>query len=90
MITPLLNINGSSYRDLVEPRQKAWKLLDDAVEQLCSMTPNGRDYPDNQTACIADREENYERIAMLRKLADTLLKEALAIHEQQIARENAK
>ena len=83
MITPKLNINGSSAHDLIEPRQRAWKLLDDAVDALQDATPNGRDYPNNQVACIADREEHYDRIKMLRKLADTLLHEALAIKGQE-------
>jgi hypothetical protein len=82
MITPKLNINGSSAHDLIEPRLRAFKLLDDAVDALQDATPNGRDYPGNQVACIADREEHYDRIKMLRKLIDTLLHEALAIKEQ--------
>ena len=84
MITPKININGSSVFDLIEPRQKAWKAIDEAVEQLQRVTPNGRDYPGNAVACTADREEHYDRIAMLRQLQDILLHEALAIKDQEI------
>ena len=83
MITPKLNINGSSAQDLIDPRQQAWKLIDDVVEQLQRVTPNGRDYPGNDVACTADREEHYDRIAMLRELQDILLHEALAIKDQE-------
>lgn len=83
MITPKLNINGSSAADLIEPRQRAWKLIDDVVEQLQQITPNGRDYPGDAVACTDDREEHYDRIATLRKLQDTLLHEALAIKDPE-------
>lgn len=83
MITPKLNINGSSAEDLIAPRQRAWQLIDDLVEQLQRVTPNGRDYPGNAVACTADREEHYERIDTLRKLQHALLHEALAIKDQE-------
>lgn len=83
MITPKLNINGSSAEDLIAPRQRAWQLIDDLVEQLQRVTPNGRDYPGNAVACTADREEHYDRIDALRKLQHTLLHEALAIKDQE-------
>lgn len=82
MITPTLNINGSSAHDLIEPRQQAWKLLDDVVEALQQITPNGRDYPGNSTALMADRVEHYLRIEDLRDLQATLLREALHIKDQ--------
>lgn len=83
LITPRLNINGSSARDLIDPRQQAWKLIDDAVEALQQVTPNGRDYPGNNTACVADRELHYDRIKALRELQGWLLAEALAIQDQE-------
>lgn len=83
MITPKLNINGSSAEDLIAPRQRAWQLIDEAVEQLQRVTPNGRDYPGNAVACTADREAHYERIDALRKLQHALLHEALAIKDQE-------
>jgi hypothetical protein len=83
MITPKLNINGSSAQDLIEPRQRAWKQIDDLVDTLQQITPNGRDYPGNAVACTADREAHYDRIDTLRKLQHTLLHEALAIKDQE-------
>lgn len=83
LITPQLNINGSSARDLIDPRQQAWKLIDDVVEALAQVTPNGRDYPGNAVACTADRELHYDRIKALRELQGWLLAEALAIQDQE-------
>lgn len=82
MITPLININGSSIDDLVNPRLKAMDLLMDAIEALKQATPNGRDYPGNNTACIADREEHFDRLGKLRALREELMSEALYIKEQ--------
>jgi hypothetical protein len=83
MITPKLNINGSSAQDLIEPRQRAWKQIDDLVDTLQQITPNGRDYPDGVMDCITDIDEHYDRLSMLRALQAELLHEALAIKEQE-------
>jgi hypothetical protein len=82
MITPTININGSSKSDLLQPRLWAMRHLDDAIEALQRATPNGRDYPGNNTACIADREEHYDRLAKLRALREELMAEAVYIKEQ--------
>jgi hypothetical protein len=68
MITPQLNINGSSAADLIDPRLKAMANLDLAIEALSQAVPNGRDYPGN-AALSAIREEIYA--------------EAIAIKQQQ-------
>jgi hypothetical protein len=82
MITPTININGSSIHDLVDPRLKAMGHLTDAIEALQRATPNGRDYPGNTTACIADRDIHYDRLAKLRALREELMAEAVYIKEQ--------
>ena len=82
MITPQLNLNGSSADDLIEPRLQAMDHLMDAIEALSQAVPNGRDYPGNAVACTADREEHYDRIKAIRALQDILIQEALAIKEQ--------
>lgn len=83
LITPKLNINGTSARDLIDPRQQAWKAIDDVVDILQQATPNGRDYPGNAVACVADRELHYDRIKALRDLQTVLLQEALLIQDQE-------
>ena len=83
MITPKLNINGSSAQDLIEPRLRALLQIDDLVDTLQQITPNGRDYPGNAVACTADREAHYDRIFALRALEAELRREALAIKDQE-------
>lgn len=82
LITPQLNINGSSADDLINPRIEADRLIGEVIEALQKATPNGRDYPGNNTACVADRELHYDRIKALRSLQDTLFQEALTIKRQ--------
>jgi hypothetical protein len=82
VITPTININGSSKDDLLMPRLNAMDLLMEAIEALKQTTPNGRDYLGNNTACIADREEHYVRLAKLRAIHDEIMSEALYIKEQ--------
>jgi len=83
MITPLLNINGSSADVLINPRLAAMDHLMDAIEALSQAVPNGRDYPGNSTACLADREEHYDRIKAIKALREAIYAEAIAIKEQQ-------
>ena len=82
-ITPKLNINGTSAGDLINPRLEADRIIANLIETLKRITPNGRDYPGNNTACIADRELHYDRIKMLRNLQDVLFQEALLIKQQE-------
>ena len=82
MITPLLNINGSSADDLINPRLQALDHLMDAIEAMSQAVPNGRDYPGNATACTADREEHYDRIKAIKAIREAIYAEAIAIKEQ--------
>ena len=83
MITPQLNINGSSAADLIEPRLKALDHLIDAMEALRQVMPNGRDYPGNAVACTADREEHYDRLNLIAAIRESIYAEAIAIKQQQ-------
>ena len=82
MITPILNINGSSAKDLIEPRMEARDFIRSAIEAMLKATPNGRDYPDDIFACMTDRISHYDRIATLNRIAAELMREAVAIQEQ--------
>lgn len=82
MITPQININGSSADDLINPRLQAMDHLMDAIEALSQAVPNGRDYPGNTTACLADREEHYDRIKAIKAIREAIYAEAIAIKEQ--------
>jgi hypothetical protein len=82
MITPTLNINGSSADDLVDPRIAAYDLLLAAIKTLGQVTPHGRDYPNDSNRCFADREAHYDRLNTLHVMAAEIVAEAVAIQQQ--------
>jgi len=79
MITPQININGTSRDDLINPRRDAIDHLMDAVEALKQVTPNGRDYPGNPDGCVADRVKHYQRIGSLMAIREAIHAEAIRI-----------
>ena len=79
MIRPIVNINGTSRTDLIDPRLKAYRLIEDAVKALREVTPNGRDYPGDNDRCIEQREYHYSRLRVLNNIADELMLEAMFI-----------
>lgn len=79
MITPQININGTSRDDLINPRRDAIDHLMDAVEALKQVTPNGRDYPGNPDGCVADRVKHYQRIMVLMEIREHLYAESFRI-----------
>lgn len=79
MIRPTININGTSRADLIDPRLKAYRLIEDAVKQLKQVTPNGRDYPGDNDRCLDDRQYHYARLKDLNAIADELMLEAMFI-----------
>ena len=84
MITPTININGSSIDDLIQPRLDARDGLHAAIDALLRATPNGRDYPGTGGVerCKADRELHYARIKALAAISDELMAEAVVIKTQ--------
>jgi hypothetical protein len=82
MITPTLNINGSSLTDLTHPRIAAYDALQAAIKALQQVTPNGRDYPGDNDQCVADRQAHYDRLAALQAIANEIVAEAVLIKEQ--------
>lgn len=85
MIRPTLNINGSSAFDLINPRRNAMDLINEVIEALKQVTPNGRDYICDRERFIADRNTHFDRLAALRVLREELLEEALHIGNQERA-----
>lgn len=81
MITPTLNINGSSLDDLINPRIKAMDKLREAIEALLQATPNGRDYSTPEQ-CTADRKQHYDRIEAIDGICHAIMNEAVAIKRQ--------
>lgn len=83
MIRPTLNISGSSAADLIQPRRDAMDLINELIETLKQVTPNGRDYPSDLDQLAADRNIHFDRIAALHTLRERLLDEALHIQQQK-------
>lgn len=82
MIKPVININGSSKDDLINARLQALDHINDVIEALKQVTPNGRDYPGDTERCMVDRQLHYDRINTLRTLYNHLYEEAIAIKGQ--------
>jgi len=82
MIRPTLNINGTDAFDLINPRRNAMALIDEVIEALKQVTPNGRDYLCQRDRLTADRNTHFDRLAALRVLREELLEEALHIKQQ--------
>lgn len=82
MITPTININGSSKDDLINARLDAMDRIAEAIEELKKVTPNGRDYPGDNDQCLADRQTHYHRIKVLQDLYIELYDETIAIRRQ--------
>jgi hypothetical protein len=85
MIRPTLNPNGSSAADLMDPRRNAMDLINELIEALKQITPNGRDYICDRERFIADRNTHFDRLAALHTLREELLDEALHIQQQERA-----
>jgi len=82
MVTPTVNLNGSSADDLIQPRIAAYDALQDAIKALQQVTPHGRDYPGDIDRCTTDRNAHYDRLNTLQIMAAEIVAEAVAIREQ--------
>lgn len=82
MISPIININGTSADDLIAPRREAMDHLADAIEALTQVTPNGRDYPGDSERCVADREAHFIRLEAIKAIREAVYAEAIAIKGQ--------
>ena len=85
MIRPILNNNGTDAFDLINPRREAMALIDEVIDALKQVTPNGRDYLCQRDLLTADRTTHFDRLAALHTLREELLDEALHIQQQERA-----
>ena len=83
MIRPTLNNNGTSASDLIDQRRTAMDLIDEVINTLKQVTPNGRDYIGDTDLLAADRTTHFDRLAALHTLREELLDEALYIQKQE-------
>jgi hypothetical protein len=82
MIRPVLNNNGTDALDLIDARRNAMDLIDEVIDALKQVTPNGRDYIGDTERLTADRNIHFDRLAALHTLREELLDEALHIQKQ--------
>lgn len=87
MQTPVINMNGTSGRELLDQVQNAMEAVRKAKESLFAMTPHGRDY---QTAADGvyqqARLEHADRIRHIEAVENDLLYIGLDICRQQEGR----
>jgi hypothetical protein len=83
LIRPIVNLNGSSVADLVDPRREAMDHLMDAIEALKRAAPNGRDYPGDWDRCAEDRAAHYARIGAIKAIREAVYAEAIHIKAQE-------
>jgi len=63
MMTPTIHMNGTSRNSLLDEIRDATHALSVAIEKLCAMRPNARDYyPQGQDAFAKAQEEHQSRI----------------------------
>jgi hypothetical protein len=82
MIRPILNNNGTDALDLIDARRNAMDLINELIEALKQVTPNGRDYIGDTERLTADRNLHFDRLAALHTLREELLDEALYIQKE--------
>ena len=82
MIRPILNNNGTDAFDLIDARRNAMDLINEVIDALKQVTPNGRDYIGDTERLTADRNLHFDRLAALHTLREELLDEALYIQKE--------
>jgi len=78
-MNPSVNINGTSREALVDARRDAFEAIHAAMNALRETMPHGRDYVGRAHQFSVDRAIYIERHAVLSKLSEDLMDEALAI-----------
>lgn len=81
IMNPVVNMNGTSREELVQQRRDIADSLMEAMKALQESKPHGRDYIGKDHQYSLDRALFNERFAMLDKLRNDILDEALAIQQ---------
>jgi hypothetical protein len=89
IMRPIVNNNGTSAKSLIDDRIKCRTLVLDLMDKLRDTCPHGRDYLGNHELYSAARDVHSQRFAVLFKLEQDLLAEALDILGQSEGRRAA-
>ena len=82
IITPIIHLNGSGKRALVDQLCTAYRAVQDAMTALRHASPNGRDYYPEEGRLQKAEAQYWARQASLQAVADSLEAEAEAIQTE--------
>lgn len=91
LVTPIVNLNGSSAEHLINERLSIMTKIDELIVTLQHAMPHGRDYQTHSTAfaCEDARKAWSERIQILREIRSDFVADAIAIQHQEQDRRRA-
>lgn len=83
LILPRINPNGESRKNHIESRVAAHDAVRAAMKVLSELRPHGRDYPSaSDSVAFTTALSGYnKRYAMLDRLANELMQEAIVLHQ---------
>lgn len=82
IMNPSININGTSREELVNTRRNVLDKIDELMKAIQETKPHGRDYIGKDHQYSLDRKLYADRFAMLDKLRNEILDEALDIQNK--------
>jgi hypothetical protein len=83
MILPIIHLNGTSRESLVDDACTARSALESAIEALCQMRPNGRDYYPAPGTLGPATDEHEQRIQAVRRVSDELTEWAQKVMDME-------
>lgn len=81
LILPIVHLNGTSRKDLIDMRCKASNCLREAIEGLSAIGPNGRDYYPVQGLFDQARDQHVRRLEALKGVYRELVAEVVALSD---------
>jgi hypothetical protein len=82
LILPIVHLNGTSREELIQVRRQTARRLHEAIEQLCAMSPNGRDYYPVRGLWDQARDQHARRLTTLDEIYNEIMAEALALSDE--------
>jgi hypothetical protein len=85
LIIPVVHLNGSGKKNLIEGYVQAARAVNDAMQKICNTYPHMRDYyiMDNSDELFKRaQKQHYRRVDRLREVAVELNALALGVHTQ--------
>jgi hypothetical protein len=80
---PIVHLNGTSRKELLELRRTAAHSVFQAIDALSAMAPNGRDYYLVRGLFESARDQHSSRLAALDALYHELVAEAIALSDEE-------